>query len=289
MEHHPQTFYATQGLTSDPGRHIDLFARLPDDLPGLVKAVQGSMIHIFWAERYGVALSEERKATVGMRSLSQKLDNYRLVDPRPLAVVRQLDMKLAGNCRDFSQLLASMLRYKGIPARPRCGFGTYFIPDHYEDHWVCEYWNAEQERWIMVDAQLDQFQQDVLKIDFDPLDVPDDRFIVGGKAWQLCRIDGVDPKKFGIFDFSGLAFVRGDLIRDILSLNLIEILPWDGGFGFLSKREEEMTEDDWCYEFFDHMAVLTQAGDAGFDELREIYENEPGLHVPGEWIMQVDR
>ena len=62
------------------------------------------------------------------------------------------------------------------------------------------------------DAQLDDLMLDVLKPDFDPLDVPRDRFIVGGKAWQLCRCGQADPDAFGIFDMHGLGFVRGDLL-----------------------------------------------------------------------------
>ncbi len=101
------------------------------------------------------------------------------------------------------------------------------MPDHFEDHWVTEYWNQEQSRWIFVDAQLDDLQREVLKINFDTLDVPRDQFIVGGKAWQMCRSGEQDPDKFGIFDMHGLGFVRGNLVRDVASLNKMELLPWD--------------------------------------------------------------
>ena len=48
---------------------------------------------------------------------------------------------------------------------------------------MCEYWAEDEGRWVLVDAQLDELQCDVLKMSFDPLDVPRDQFIVGGKAW----------------------------------------------------------------------------------------------------------
>ncbi len=80
-----------------------------------------------------------------------------------------------------------MLRHLGIPARARCGFAKYFEPDRHMDHWVVEYWNAEQQRWIFVDAQLDDLQQGKLHLPFDPLDVPREQFLTGGRAWQLCR------------------------------------------------------------------------------------------------------
>src|SRR5690606_37876997 len=101
--------------------------------------------------------------------------------------------RLIGNCRDFTVMLCAMLQHQGVPARARCGFGAYFLPNHYEDHWVCEYWNADQGRWILVDAQLDTLQQEALKIGFDTLDVPHDQFITGGKAWQMTRSGEADP------------------------------------------------------------------------------------------------
>ena len=88
-------------------------------------------------------------------------------DSQPLTIARPLDRKFVGNCRDHSTLLCSILRQQGVPARARCGFGAYFMPNHYEDHWVCEYWNAAQQRWILVDAQLDQLQREALNIPFD--------------------------------------------------------------------------------------------------------------------------
>jgi transglutaminase-like putative cysteine protease len=84
-------------------------------------------------------------------------------------------------------MLAAMLRAKGIPARARCGFGTYFTPGRWEDHWVCEYWHNTAQQWIMVDAQLDAVQQEVLQITFDPLNMAPGHFVLAGEAWQLCR------------------------------------------------------------------------------------------------------
>ncbi len=126
------------------------------------------LVHIFWAERYGLSLPEERKQEVALRSVAEKLERLLELDSRPLDKARPLEMRLVGNCRDFSVLLASILRHHGTPARARCGFGAYFMPDHYEDHWVCEYWNGAKERWTLVDAQLDAFQCDALKRSLRP-------------------------------------------------------------------------------------------------------------------------
>jgi hypothetical protein len=170
-----------------------------------------------------------------------------------------------------------MLRHQGVPARARCGFGTYFLPDHYEDHWVCEYWNADESRWILVDPQLDDFQQKELKIQFDPLDVPRDQFVVGGQAWQMCRSGGADPEKFGIFEWHGMWFVRGNLVKDLASLNKVELLPWDG-WGLSDKDEQALALADMT--LLDRIAQLTLADDALFAEMQAIYESEEELRVP---------
>jgi hypothetical protein len=146
-----------------------------------------------------------------------------------------------------------------------------------KDHWVTEVWRADAARWSLFDPQLDAMMCDVLKLDFDPLDVPRDRFIAGGTAWQLCRSGEADPDTFGIFDMHGLEFVKGDLVRDFMAFNKVEILPWDGGSGYLGPRPEGLDEETE-YAVMDHVADLTLSGDAAFDEIRALYVSDPGFH-----------
>lgn len=182
-----------------------------------------------------------------------------------------------GNCRDFSVLLAALLRQQGTPARARCGFGRYFLPNHYEDHWVCEYWNADRGRWALVDAQLDALQCQALNIGFDPLDVPRDQFIVGGLAWQMCRANQADPETFGIHDMHGLWFVRGDFVRDVAALNKMELLPWDA-WALMEHRDDELQASDLA--LLDDLASLTCGDVPEFDTVRRLYEAGNGLRVP---------
>lgn len=272
----PLVYYAQPGAMTDPREHGSLFADLPRDVASLCKIVQGLMIHVFWADRYGLKLPQERQAEVQLRPVARKLAHILELDARPLIEARPLEKKLVGNCRDHTVLMIAMLRSLGVPARARCGFGTYFLPNHYEDHWVVEYWNAEQNRWILVDAQLDAFQRDNLKIDFDPLDVPRNRFIVGGKAWQMCRTGQADPQSFGIFNLRGLWFVRGDFVRDVAALNRIELLPWDG-WGLINATDDQLTSDDLA--LLDRIAALT-SDEVAFDEVRAAYDNDARLRVP---------
>jgi hypothetical protein len=195
-----------------------------------------------------------------------------------------MEKKLLGNCRDHSLLLASILRHQGVPARTRCGFGAYFLPNHFEDHWVTEYWNDEQLRWIMVDAQLDELQRNVLKISFDTLDVPRDQFIVAGKAWQMCHSGEQDPNKFGIFDMHGLGFVRGNLLRDVASWNKMELLPWDCWGVMLNESIDNL--DD--LSMLDEIASLTAKDVPDFKTLQTHYETDPRLLMDGKLLSYIN-
>lgn len=279
------SFYSSPGPMTDPCEHGDLFNGLSTDIPTLVQVVQNNLLHVFWAERYGVQPMDDQKRTLNVRSVREKLAILRAADPRPLTAPRQPAERQIGNCRDFTLLLVSLLRQQGVPARARCGFGRYFEPDHGEDHWVAEYWNADQRRWILVDAQLDQLQRDVLHLPFDPLDVPRDQFVVAGQAWQLCRSGADQPEKYGIFNMHGWWFIFGNVIREALAFNKIEILPWDYELGFFAHRlEDPLPADGPELAEYDRLAALTVAGDGAFDELRRLYEVEPRLQVPVAWL-----
>ena len=270
------TYFSQHGKITDPGRYADLYADLPSDVPSLVEVVQGLMVHIFWAERYGLNLPEERKAEVQLRSMKHRLQRTLELDSSPLIAPRPNERKIVGNCRDFSVTLASMLQSKDIPARARCGFGAYFLPEHYEDHWVCEYWSDAEQHWVLVDAQLDELQCDVLKISFDPLDVPRDQFIVGGAAWKMSRSGQADPDQFGIFDMHGMDFVKGDFLRDVAALNKVELLPWDC-WGLMFNDYAALPPDDLI--MLDRLADLTSANVPQFALVRQIYESDPRLRV----------
>jgi hypothetical protein len=168
------------------------------------------------------------------------------------------------------------LRARGVPSRPRCGFADWFEPGQFTDHWVCEVWDPERSAWRLVDAQLDAEQREACKIDFDPLDVPRDRFLFAGRAWQRCRHEGANPTDFGILDLRGLWFVRGNLVRDLAALAKRELLPWDG-WGLMADAHES---DERELALLDRVATLTLAGDEQHAERLALQSSDTGLRVP---------
>jgi hypothetical protein len=272
-------FYTRPALMTSAGRYTPLFDDLPRDVAGLVRVVQGLLLHQHWAPVYGVTLSDERQSESHIRPAEGMLERLLAHDGRPLTVGRPLDRRLVGVCRHFTVLLAAMLRAQGVPARARCGFGAYFTAGLYEDHWVCEYWNRDQERWILVDAQIDELQREKLHPDFDLLDVPRDRFVVAGDAWVQARAGRADPAAFGLspLKLGGPWFIGGNVLRDAAALNNTEMLPWDV-WGIMPAPDESLQDDQEA--LLDRVAALTQEPDAAFAELRPLYEGDDRLRVP---------
>ena len=270
-------WYRAPGMMTDPGPHASLFEDLPRGVAGVCEVVQGLLLHAHWAESYGYKPPPERLGEVQVRPVAGMLRSMLAVDARPLASPRPLERRMLGNCRDFTTLGVAMLRHQRVPARARCGFGAYFQPGSFEDHWVVEYWSEAQGRWVLVDAQIDRFQREALRLPFDPLDVPRDQFVVAGQAWRSCRTGERDPERFGIFDMHGMWFICANLLRDLAALNRLELLPWD----FWGLLETEYGDyGDVELSLLDRIASLTTGGDAAFDELRALYDADVRLRVP---------
>jgi transglutaminase superfamily protein len=274
-------YYKQPGPMTSPGKYSDMLGELPDDIPALTNLVQGLAIHEYVAKSfYGFAVPDERRSESHIRPVGQMLDRLLSLDARPLSLARAPEKRLVGVCHHFMMFLVSMLRARGIPARGRCGFGAYFNPGFFEDHWLCEYWNDAEARWVLVDPQFDDVWQKQLKIDHDVLDVPRDRFLVAADAWLQCRSGAADPSRFGIFkgDLRGLWFIATDLIHDAAALNRVEMLPWDV-WGGMPKQNEAIEGDQ--LGFFDGLAELTRLPDRSVDELRELYHSDDRVCVPG--------
>jgi hypothetical protein len=270
-------FYRGDGPMTSDTTHAALFAALPDDIVGLTRVMHGLLLHQHIAPAYGQTLSPPRLAEPHIRSVRKMLDQLLAHDASALTTARPPDKRLVGVCRHFTALFVTALRAKGFAARARCGFGAYFEPGKFIDHWVCEYWNEQQGRWILVDAQIDDVQRGLFKPDFDLLDVPRDRFVIAGDAWRQCRDGQNDAKKFGIMQMTGLWFIAGNVLRDFAALNNVEMLPWDVWGPMLRPGE---TASAAQLALLDRVAALTRSPDKSFAELRALYQNDAHLRVP---------
>jgi hypothetical protein len=272
-------FYSQPAGFTSPGNHAGALAGLPAGLAALTEVAHGLIVHEHMAGMYGFELAQDRRASVHIRPVSRLLDQITGEDDRPLDVAREPSARVPGNCRHFTVLTVAALRAHGIPARARCGFGGYFGTGWFEDHWVCEYWDATAGHWALADAQIDDVQRKAFGVGFDVLDVSRDDFLVAGDAWLRCRAGLADPGKFGLsmLGEAGYWWIADNLLRDVAALNNMEMLPWDVWGEMLRPNEEP---DEAQAAFFDQLAVLTTDPDAGFAELTVRYRADPRLTVP---------
>jgi len=270
--------YTKPALMTSAGRHAHRFESLPRDIAGLAAVGQGLIIHEHLASQYGVTLTDSDRESVHVRPVERLLDRIVAKDDRPLTVARAPEARIAGNCRHFTVLMVALLRFQGTPARARCGFGGYFGNGKFEDHWVCEYWDADRERWTMVDAQIDALQHQLFGVDFDVTDVPRDGFLVAGDAWARCRAGRADPGLFGLSSLgeAGYWWIAGNLMRDVAALDNVEVLPWDA-WGEMPAPGEDIAEE--LAARFDELAALTRTPEVDPDELRRVAEDDR-IRVP---------
>lgn len=274
----PAEFYAT------PGRHTDVgeFGIEVVGVEEAVEIVQGLLVYdLFAKDLYGVELTPRQAGAVHERNAAALLELVLDVDPRPLDQPREPGDRIGGRCNTFTLLTVALLRAAGVPARSRCGFGAYFVPGFYEDHWVAEYWDASTEQWEMVDAQLDDAWQRAIGLHGDiPVSVGSEQFLTGGHAWRAWRNGQLDAERCGLTSISehGAFWIAGNLRLDFAALNKIEMLPWDvWGLGW-GPHEEPTAE---MLAAFDALAELTVSPDERFDELRDRYESDVSLRMNG--------
>ena len=279
---HALTYYAEQGPVTDPGGASGRLEDLPADVATLRQAALGLAFHYRDEDHASYGVSEDRLPEVDFRYAEKMFGRLFELDGRPLSEGRPPEKRLLGCCRDFSVLLVTMARHKGIPARARVGFASYFGEGFNVDHEVAEVWDAAEGRWRLVDPQLGEgFVDETDGVAFDPLDVPRDRFLVGGESWRMCREGEADPETFlvdpglEIEQTRGWSYLRHNLVHDLAALNKAEMILWDY-WGIM--EENEPREAD--LSLLDRASRATLSLDGSFREVRALYEEEPGLRVP---------
>jgi hypothetical protein len=259
-------YYTAQSAITDPGEYAAYFDGLPTDLPALHQVVQNIFIHVWKIRKYHKHLLNGRTHEIESRRVEKSLALVLAHDDRPLTEERPLEKKLIIDCRHFAVLLCALLRHQGVPARVRCGFATYLEKSHYQDHWVTEYWDAGQERWILEDPDLVKH------------DMPRDEFITAGKAWQMVRSGQISDLQFGYGpDMLGEWAIRFDLTRDLASINGFEGLSGDE-WGMMEKAEPVVSTKD--RKLLDEAAAWSLADNSQFEAMRSFYQANDLFRVP---------
>ncbi|MFF4117160.1 transglutaminase-like domain-containing protein [Streptomyces sp. NPDC001714] len=227
-------------LTLLAADQLGLIKGLPKDPVGICAAVQSLVIQPTDAAALG--LPRERLAEKNIRPVNELIATLTALDPAPLHHARAPETRVVGTCRHFATIACAILRARGIPSRARCGFGTCFLEGRGVDHWITEYRNADERRWVRVDTEhLDHGYVE------HPQDLAPGEFLTGGEAWIQHRKGLIDPKLFGVFGTDhawGPAEISGNAVRDLAALCKREMLPWDE-WGRMTGAYEGKTGPDY--------------------------------------------
>ncbi len=179
---------------------------------------------------------------------------------------RDVTKRITVSCRQASVLFSAILKAKGIPCRSRAGFMDFGnTGDSYMEHWVNEYWDFNENRWVLVDA--DGYYEYEQRFGYSQFDLPRRKFVTASEAWIGLRKNTLN-KKLDVFSSNPLEGVCEYLFMDFHALMNNEIfysyqpLYLRGGIHTLS--ESELDE-------LDHLAGLLSEPDKNMEQIETLW------------------
>jgi len=264
-----QNHWATQSPVTEPGPAGKVIDELPDDLAGLRQASSQLVFHYRAGGDFTAnGVPAERMAEINTRYADVMLDRILARGAPTLARARPPGDRVVGCCRDATVLFLALARHKGIPARARVGFSAYFHPGWLIDHVVAEVWDEREGRWRLVDGEMNAgWTPEVNGRTVDWLDLTDDQFVTGPRAWQAARAGESDPERHVVAPDLDIPVLRGwpyiahNVIHDLAALNKTEMLLWDAWGMQLSEGSGPVSAADAA--LLDEISATT--GDPGSD------------------------
>ena len=264
-------FYRQYSSFTDPGEYEYLYENLPDSLSELCYLIKSQSIHPY-AElpKYRELLPKERwNEYFRYPTVESVLKGLYSYDSSGFTLDRKIEDRLVLICRHNSLLLASILKHHGIPARVRYGHATYLIPNFHASHVVCEVWNENDNRWMLVDPSTGM-------IDFSK-----DEFDFSNDAWLQMQSGEIDPNLFGIpRRYTGSGSIVSKVCADLASV-LGSEYPTNKYAPILDyaiEEDRQLTAEN--IETLNRISELMKSIDAkNLSELQEIYNNTPEIQL----------
>src|SRR5687767_6711997 len=99
-------FYARQSQMTCPGRYASLIDSLPEEVPTLVRIIQGLALYDVVADPfYGFDVPPARSSELHIRSIERRLERLLALDDRSLDIARPPERRVLGRCHQFVLLL----------------------------------------------------------------------------------------------------------------------------------------------------------------------------------------
>ena len=287
-------FYKQTSAYTDLGLYKDFARKLPNDIEELCVLQRSQIIHPFDIKTRSMDTNSFYGDMTKIPKTSLAFEN----DLFPTAISmfaelfrrdnkyskdRSIEDKIHVCCRENAILLASTLKAKEIPARVRSGFAFYVTVDNKTagDHWITEYYDEKQQRWVLVDSDMyyDEEIQKEYQIDFNLMDIPRNKFVFGAEAYLGLRTNKYKEEEIYYADLKhtqGIAAALRGLFYDFHSLMNDEII-------FLH-MPRYIVEKDYCLceeelQELDDLATLLLNPDKNFEEIKKIWETEAKYQI----------
>jgi len=278
MKAEPANSWVTQSRVTQVGRAGSAIDEIPSNL-GALRHVSQRLVAHYMGNSDGSSgpIAGARLKEVDLRYADAMFGRLLELGGPKLSRDRTPDEKLPGCCRDFAVLFVAMARHKGIPARVRVGYASYFKSDWYLDHVIAEVWDPGESRWRLVEPEITASV--VAKVGFDPLDVPRDQFVTGPLAWIAARSGRIDPERFLVAPDLEIPYTRGwlslrhHLVQDLAALNKAEMLVWDQ-WGILNEDDPLV-----CAKDLDQLAQVLSEPNCAPSAVSE-WSRTAGFQIP---------
>lgn len=276
--------YLEFSLFTNPGLYKSkLKKELPDNIEKIGNLVRRQIIHRTTLKAGNTGTNSDKKYgdIEKVPWYRQPEDDYLVTasailaelyrrNPKGFVKNRKEEDKLILTCRFVSILIASILKSKGIPCRVRAGNSPGYDIGEKErvsaDHWINQYWNEEEKRWVTIDVDGSW------GIDgFNPYNIPEDKFDLPAMAWLNVRAGKDDPNRFwNAKPEKGINALLWSLFYDFHCLMNNEIIYTHVpgvGHDFKKLNKNQLKEIDF-------LAKLMLDPDKNFDELKKIWETK---------------
>ena len=264
------------------GKYKDFILSLPDDIPSIGMLVCDQITHpsmyftepsSYLEDAYYGKYRFKNEDELYITAVSMIAGILRL-DETGFTRNRDVTKRITVSCRQASVLFSAILKAKEIPCRSRAGFMDFGnTGDSYMEHWVNEYWDFAENRWVLAD--VDGYYEYEPRFGYSQFDLPRRKFITASEAWLGLRANSLD-KRLDVFSPNPLEGVCEYLLMDFHALMNDEIFY---SYQPLYLRGGIPTLDESQLLELDHLANLLADPDKNMAQLDHLWDNNDRLTV----------
>ena len=179
---------------------------------------------------------------------------------------RDVTKRITVSCRQASVLFSAILKAKGIPCRSRAGFMDFGDDgQQYTEHWVNEYWDFNENRWVLVD--VDGYYEYEARFGYSQFDLPRRKFVTASEAWLGLRKNTLN-KKLDVYLLNPLEGACEYLFMDFHALMNNEIF-YSYQPLYLRGGLQTLTESELCE--LDSLAELLAEPDKNMAQIEHLW------------------